>query len=154
MHRLFGIKPGSFPGYYEGVINLIHPEDRKHVTQLVNDSLVGGKEYEAEFRVAYPNGELHYLSARGKVYRNHEGKPVRMTGVCWDVTQRKQADYELRQAKEIAESLAEQAEEASRAKSAFLAAMSHEIRTPLNGVIGMTGILLETPLNAETTRIY
>ncbi len=112
-------------------------------------ALETGKDHDSEFRIVHPDGSIHHLASRGTVFRHQNGEPLRMSGIYWDITRRKQAEDELRHAKIIAESLAEQAEEASRAKSAFLAAMSHEIRTPLNGVIGMTGLILDTALSTE-----
>jgi two-component system sensor histidine kinase/response regulator len=149
LHHLFGLTPGAFPGTFEAFLNLICPEDRKLVADNVKQSLEEGTEHDAEFRIIHPNGTLHYLAIRGKVYWDESGRPIRMAGVCWNITRYKNAEKELRHAKEMAEGLAEQAAEASRAKSAFLAAMSHEIRTPLNGVIGMTGLLHDTSLSIE-----
>jgi signal transduction histidine kinase/ActR/RegA family two-component response regulator len=70
------------------------------------------------------------------------GRPTRIIGTVQDVTARIETEHHLRRAKT-------EADAASQAKSDFLASMSHEIRTPMNGVIGMTSLLMETPLTPE-----
>ena len=63
-------------------------------------------------------------------------------GIAEDITERKRTEREMAEAKEAADA-------ANKAKSNFLATMSHELRTPMNGVMGMTEVLLETPLDAQ-----
>ena len=88
------------------------------------------------------DGDLIWHLTTEVPFRNAAGDVLGLVGIGRNITARRVAEAALVEAKEAAEA-------GNRAKSEFLANMSHEIRTPLNGVIGMTGVLLDTPLSAE-----
>jgi PAS domain S-box-containing protein len=90
-----------------------------------------GVPYRPEYRTRRSDGKEVWVQGSVRYLTDEEGKPLRMVGALQNITERKSSERALVHAKDEAES-------ATRAKSAFLATMSHEIRTPLNGVLGMT----------------
>ena len=96
IHPLYGLAPKTFPGRLEDALRLIHADDRDHVQEAITESLAHDAPYDTDYRVIWPDGTVRCLAARGKVYRDPAGWPLRMTGVCWDVTDRKKTE-ELRQ---------------------------------------------------------
>ena len=94
-----------------------------------------------EFRLKCRTGKFVDVETKTVVIP-YERAARAILGVARDITERKEVETAIREAKQAAE-------HANRAKSEFLANMSHELRTPMNGVIGMTGLLLETELSAE-----
>jgi PAS domain S-box-containing protein len=114
---------------------LIHADDFDNVMSTVEKYWAGEtSQYIAEHRVRCKDGSYRWILARGIAVFNKKGTPTRMIGSHTDITERKQAELDLAQAKEVADS-------ANRAKSEFLANMSHELRTPLNGILGYVQIL-------------
>ena len=117
-----------------GWLNMVHPEDKAHTTEVWLAALVNRTVYQADLRIQRYDGEYRYFSARGVPILNVDGSIEEWVGANTDITERKQAENALAKAKEAAEA-------ASYAKSEFLANMSHELRTPLNGILGYAQIL-------------
>ena len=94
MYPLFGLGTDVALEHYEDFLNLVHPKDRHRVARAGADSAGLNVPYDVEFRVIWPDGSVHSLSARGKVFRDDEDRPIRLTGVCWDISERKRAEEE------------------------------------------------------------
>ena len=93
---LFGLPMSLFPKTVEGFVARVHPDDRERVQQEVAASVDHGVEYDTEFRVVWPKGAFRHLAARGKVYYDESRLACRLTGVNWDVTERREAEENLR----------------------------------------------------------
>ncbi|MEK7405177.1 MAG: PAS domain S-box protein [Acidobacteriota bacterium] len=138
---LLGYEPSEMLGKH--IWDFVAPEQRETSREAVLQK-VSGRRPLAPIQREYVRSDNSRLTVEihESFIRDANGAIVGLRSAMLDISARKRAEEALRQAKEAAEA-------ATRAKSQFLANMSHEIRTPMNGVIGMTSLLLDTPLTAE-----
>ena len=144
--RILGYPPGMAPNSVERYLALVHPDD----LGLIGDSLRAvqeGRSYSYDFRIVDAHGEVRYLHAMGTPEFDSGGTPIAVDGIIQDITDRKQMETALRDARDAAE-------RGSRAKSEFLANMSHELRTPLNAIIGFSEIMREEILGPVAVPKY
>jgi PAS domain S-box-containing protein len=132
MLALHGLAANAAAPTHEQYLALVHPDDRAALLddwqRHPNDTAI---DYQCRF--VMPDGRVRWLQTRGRVQRDVNGRSLRRTGICYDITERHEAEAAL-QAKALAE-------RANAAKTEFLSRMSHELRTPLNAVLGFAQLM-------------
>ena len=124
---VFGYEPGEMPHGLEGWTSGIHPQDLPRLDRELTTAMDRGGRYVLEYRHLRKDGSYADIMDRGQIVNDADGLPIRTVGAMTDVTERRAIEH---------------------MKDAFVSTVSHELRTPLNGIIGVSQLLLDTPLDA------
>ena len=152
--EILGFPKGSFGKDYESYMKWVHPDDvvpiRNRVTKAVKDQV----DYFSEYRVIRPNGEVRWLTAPGKIFRDATGMVIRIAGTMMDITKRKQTEDELRS---LHESLEEQVKERTQElqtalseKGVLLREVHHRVKNNLQIISSLMDMISMRTDNQET----
>lgn len=141
MYRIYEVDDTSEQMSYEKWYGFLLQEFTDEAQAQLKKSLESGDSFQYEFKIRTPKGNIKWISTAGVAIKNKNGG-IEVVGVNSDVTNLRNIESELLTSRESAM-------RANEAKSEFLANMSHEIRTPLNGIIGLSNMVAQTPLNRQ-----
>jgi PAS domain S-box-containing protein len=97
LYRIYGINKEGWTGSYEAFLSRVHPDDRDHTQAVVSQALLSVSPFIYDHRIIRADGRTRMLHTRGDVIPNAHGRPARLVGSCWDVTERWEASQRLEQ---------------------------------------------------------
>ena len=147
IYRIFGVQQKRFNPTLESMNKAVHKQDIGRVNQAFQRAIIEENDYDMEFRIIQPSGDVRFIRCEGRCAQDAEGEVVALYGIMQDMTERILYERKLKEAKDSAE-------RAYAAKSQFLANMSHELRTPLNAIIGFSEMMQRQLLGPIGTEKY
>lgn len=113
LFELFGLDPAKDQAGFEAWQNVLHPDDLQIATEQIYKAIRDGSMLENEYRIVRPDGKIRWISALGRTsYDNFSGEPLRMVGICIDITKRREAEMALRRSEDRYRSLVEMSPDA------------------------------------------
>ena len=101
LHRIFGVSPEGLDATYEGILGMVHPDDREAYEKSIRDALSERGSYDNYHRIVRPDGTIRTLHSRGTVTVDETGTPRSIFGTCQDVTERTLAEKALRESEKL-----------------------------------------------------
>ena len=100
MFELYGLRREDFSGVFEAWEASVHPDDKNRGQEEVAQALAGEREFNTEFRIVKPNGDIRHIKAMATVKRDTKGNPLTMIGTNWDITELKETQLQLQRSQE------------------------------------------------------
>lgn len=100
IYSIYGLDPHKVSPKYDLILNTMGPESKAEFLKLIDDALKLRKPFEMEYNLIRPDGSMRYVHTKGEVLFDSEGHPITMFGMVQDITQRKQAQEDLRKSEE------------------------------------------------------
>jgi PAS domain S-box-containing protein len=137
MHRIFELQPGSFAGTYDAWAAYLHPDDAEAAQNAIDQALQHTKHYQHEYRIGVESG-WRTVNVQAVTVKDHNDQPLRMVGICMDVSERKQAEAEQ-------ERLQRERRQAHKmeALGQLTGGIAHDFNNILGIVLGYTGLTLQ-----------
>lgn len=145
-YRMLGVRPGELRPNYEAFLRFAHPDDRELLDGAVKEGLAGIRRFDIEWRHLRGDGSIRHMHSQGDVEKEN-GRPARMIGTVFDVTERRQMEEAMRRSRdELEQRVRERTAELERKNQelqefAFVA--SHDLAEPLRKIQAF-GSLLST----------
>ncbi|MEO9478263.1 MAG: PAS domain-containing protein [Maribacter dokdonensis] len=104
MYRIFDVNENEFSGVFEAWSNTIHPDDKERILTATQKAVDGIEDFDEEFRITFKNGTVRHVKGLSKTIKDINGKPIKMTGANWDISELRSAEFKLaRSAKSFSE---------------------------------------------------